>query len=196
MTPVSNNVSRFLAALGVAAMFAQCAGGGPVPQRVLAVETGVRTSIALHQGSRGVLLELQNASAAARHDVYSDRKTVPSLKVITDEELQALLDVLSAQGLFTRAARTQPPNAPELLAVTHGDERYYWPRPTVDDPPALQAFDESRRYVMAVYNSSTAYHTGKLSPKDLETENQRVRAAGEAAKARAKSAGQQQEPPK
>jgi hypothetical protein len=184
------------AALFLAALFGQCASGGPAPQRVLAIQSGVRTSVGLHHSGRGAMLELQNVSAASRRDVYSDRKTAPSLKVVSDEELQALVDVLGAQGLFTRATRTPPPSAREMLTVAHGDERYYWARPSIEDPAALQAFDESRRYLMAVYNSSTAYHTGKLSAEDLEAENQRVKAAAEAAKAHAKAAAQQQGPPK
>jgi hypothetical protein len=172
-------------------LLCQCASPGPTLQRVVTLESGQLVRISLVQVQGGQTLTLQNASYSKPADVYSDPAGDRTVKVIDDEEVQKLLDVLAGQGMFERAAPLPAGDARELIAVQQGDRRWIWSRraaSTVD----VEAFGNARVCVMAVYNSTTAYHKAQLSGRDLDAEKDRI----EKASAEARQKAEQKGPPK
>lgn len=169
---------------------AACTSQPQLP-RALVVAPGQRTRIELVDFGTKVSLVLQNGSSGSLADVYSDSRGTVSTKVIADEELQQLLDVLAAQGMFAAAGAAAAPEARAAIVVEQPDRRFVWsrPRPRPDNLDAVRAFDEGRGYVMTVYNSATAFHA--LDEEEMAA----MRAAIQRAKAGQRGAGLPQNPP-
>lgn len=166
-----------------------CASGPTLP-RELAVVNGQPTAVALHQiaqtrSRNDLTLTLVNLSALPERPdraIYEADSRDPGLKFLGDDELQALLDVLAAKGMFAVATPTPAPDAIDVLVVEHGGRRWTWSRRQRGMQVAEQSFHEARAYFMAAYNSVVAYHgTGSGRP-DLESEAAQKRRAGNAAR--------------
>ena len=165
-------------------LLAGCADSSPDLPRVLEIEAGRRTRIViLDQAGRS--FALQNLSSGSRPEVYGDTSGTTLAKVVTDADLQQLLDVLASKGLFERATSAAAPGAKSVLVVEQPGRSFYWSRPAVDptrgpdEQPGVKAFAEGRAYVLSIYNSEVAYHAGSLesfSPenrKKIEAERRR-----------------------
>lgn len=166
------------------ALLCQCATSGPPVQRVLQVEPGQMVRVSLLQVQNGQALTLQNASYSKPADVYSDPATDRAVKVVDDEEMQKLLDVLAGQGLFDRATSLPAGDARETITVQQGDRRWVWSR-RPGSVAEIEAFGKGRICVMTLYNSTTAYHKAQLSSQDLEAEQRRIEQASAAARQKA-----------
>ncbi|MGE3174730.1 MAG: hypothetical protein AB7O97_19015 [Planctomycetota bacterium] len=142
--------------------------------REVQIEPGRRTLVSLADLRSGHTLVLQNLSSGSRGDIYGDDGSSDLVKVVPDESLQQLLDVLAAQGMFAQATSTPAPGARAVLTVELPERRYVWSRPTPSAATLeqIQAFEAGRGYVLAVYNSETAYHRGSV--QDLYHEGSEV----------------------
>lgn len=171
------------ALLLLAACSATGCASGPALPRELSVRAGQPTAVALLQVKDDLRLTLVNLSAVPEDSaIYEADSHDPGCKFLADEELQALLDVLAAKGMFQVATPTPAPGAIDVLVVEHGGQRWTWSRRQRGVQVAEQNFHEARAYFMAAYNSVVAYHgTGRGRP-DLDSEAARKRRAGNAAR--------------
>jgi hypothetical protein len=163
-------------------LFSACAAASPVVSSAVRIEAGRRTRILLSDLRSGQTLVLQNLSSGSRSEVYGDSQGNASVKVVADDTLQQLIDVLAAQGMFAQSTAMPAPGARAVLAVEQPGRNYVWSRP---DPAAatleqVRAFDEGRGYVMAVYNSETSYHQRDVDalPKELRQKIEQAKSAG------------------
>jgi hypothetical protein len=181
------------ALLALLVLFAQCASQAGLPH-VVTIASGKRTRVLLTQIDSRQTLALQNESSGSQKQIYSDSAGDLAEKVVADDELQRLVDLLAQQGMFQKAGAGAAPGAKELLVVEQDGKRWIWSRLNAAQTTAdeLMAFSRARTYVMAVYNSAVAYHTRKLTGKDLEAERERVLQSSKAALQKAENQG----PPK
>ncbi len=174
-------------------LFAACAASSPSLPRALTIHPGERTRIAVSDLASGRIFALQNQSAGSRDEVYGEANGNSMVKVVSDQQLQQLLDVLAAQGMFAHAGNAAVPGARAAIAIDSSGGRIVWSRPT---PAAgtldeVHAFEAGRGYVLALYNSETSYHLGTIDSFDPAT-RARIQSESE----RAKAATSRQGPPK
>ncbi len=164
-----------------------CASGPDLPRAVTVTE-GQRTVVALQQTASKLLLTLQNDSAARPAEVYSG--AADGRKVVADAQLQALLDVFTANGMFEQSLGAVPPDARDVLTVVQGERRWIWARRQLGVQQTEQSFHEARAYFLQLYNSAVAYHgrPGDERP-NFRDENTRAASEAEAAKQKLESAG-------
>jgi hypothetical protein len=168
--PSSWSTLLLLAACTVAG----CASGPQLP-RALEVAEGELTTVRLLQIEGKLQLSLQNESAGHADQVYAALSPDPSRKVVSDADLQALLDVFAGQGMFAQSLAQVPPDARDVLTVQAGDRTWTWVRRQRGVQQGEAAFHEARAYFLALYNSSVAYHgTGEDRP-DFGTESRRAK---------------------
>lgn len=157
-----------------------CVGGPNLPREVQ-VQQGERTLVRLMQFQQNQAMSLQNASSGSANDVYSDRRADPLAKVVSDAQLQALLDVLAEKGVFKLGASSVPPDARDALVVQQGNRRWVICR----RQPGLQQeelpFHEAKAYFLSVWNSATSYHSADVDPADLRAEQERIKAGSRGA---------------
>ena len=137
-------------------LLAQCAGSS-LP-RALTVQKGERTTVVAQ--TRGMSLKLLNASAVSREKTYSDPQSDLSTKIVDDEAMQGLLDILAKEGFFDLAG---PGIAPVVgsLTVEQGERRFTMNPPVVTDPkdPQLLIFGRCHEYVRATFNQTMGFQT-------------------------------------
>lgn len=168
------------AVLLAAGFFAGCASDPGLP-RAVTIEDGRPVRVQLQRVRERQTFLLQNASSAEPADFYRDAS--PFGKIVPDAQLQALLDVLAAKGMFATGTTSVPPDARDVLVVDQAGQRWIWARRRLGVQQDEAAFHEARAYFLEVYNSSTAYRPSALPP-DLKAEGERVRQEAEAARAR------------
>lgn len=151
--PLALRTSLLLATLGLAA----CSS---LP-RSITVREGEPTTFSL-VSRRGPKLTLQNASSGKTQDIYG-KANDQLRKVVSDAELQALLDVFTAEKLFEQSVPRLPGNARDVLRLQQGPQSWMWARRGSFNDPREAAFNEARGYFLSLYNGSTAYHTGPSS---------------------------------
>jgi hypothetical protein len=181
-------------------LFGGCAGAAPT-RRDLAITSGERTRVAVVLMANQQSFTLQNASAAAKADVYRDSKTPPGLKVIGDARLQALLDVMAENNFFQQAAPVAAADSREVIYVEQGGRRWVLSRRPlqVGGEGVIAAFNTLKTYVLSVYNDTTGFQNSTaVTESELKAERERIRANGAAAKAKAEAAGgdKKLEPPR
>lgn len=173
--------SMLLSAAAAAALLLlqACASPSPALQRAVEIEPGRRTRVAFVDFSSNVALVLQNASSGSPEEVYSDQTGNAMVKVVEDEELQRLLDVLAEVGMFHHARTAPLPEARSALVVEHEGGRMVWTRPTAGpgNLAEVRAFDQGRGYVMAVYNIAIALHSRTLDDPDMARVRQSIQEA-------------------
>jgi len=125
--------------------------------RSVVVEQGRATTIAL-DSRNGPTLTLQNASCKAPAEVYSEGSDTLR-KVVPDVEMQALLDVFTAEELFALSVPNVPAGARDVLRLEQGSERWIWARRGSHVDPREAGFVKARAYFLQLYNGSTAYHS-------------------------------------
>lgn len=157
-----------------------CASDPGLP-RAVTIEPGRPVRVLLQRTSQAQTFLLQNASSTEAADFYRDAG--PFAKVVPDAQLQALLDVLAAKGLFAAGNVPVAGDAREMLAVEQSGQRWAWARRRGGTAAEAVAFQEALAYFLEVYNSSTAYHPSEQTP-DLMAERDRLRREAEAARAR------------
>lgn len=163
-------------------LLAGCAGASTLP-RTVAIEPGKRFRVWLQDDGRAFVL--QNQSSGSRSEVYEDTRADSLTKVVRDEALQNLLDMLSAHGMFARTASAPAPGARAVIAVESPDRTWFWSRPTATPTTVdeIRVFEEGRAYVMSVYNSEPAYRSGSIDsfPPDVQRRirEERAKAAGQ-----------------
>lgn len=140
----------------------------------------------------GPKLTLRNDSGGNPNDIYSEAVDQLS-KVVPDAELQALLDVFTAEKLFELSIPGLPGNARDVLKLQQGGKTWFWVRRGSFIDPREQAFNKARSYFLSLYNGSTAYHSGPSSddgryPAFL-TEKQQQRRQKELQKLKERQAG-------
>lgn len=174
--PSPRSLLRLFAALAVAG----CAGAPALP-RVIAIAPGELTTVQLLQVDGKLTLSLQNESAGLAKDVYVGNSADPGRKVVADADLQALLDVFAADGMFAQVVPHVPPDARDVLTVQSGGRSWTWVRRQRGVQQGEAVFHEARAYFLALYNSNIAYHgTGRGRP-DFERESSRVQVDAAAA---------------
>lgn len=161
-------------------LFAACAASSPDLPRVVTVtpETAVRIVLTDVKNDRS--LAVQNAAASAARRRADSRAVV---KVVRDEDLQTLLDVLAEKGLFEHGTARPLPDAIDLLTVENGTEHWHWARRKLGVQAEEMAFHESRSYFLAVFNNAVDYRRSTVDRDGLEAEQQRVK-QGESPKRR------------
>ncbi len=145
-------------------LLAACAASSPRLARAITIEPGNRTRVVLQEPSAGASFVLQNRSSGSRAQVYGDARGDAMAKVVDDNRMQQLLDVLAEQGLFAHATATQDASARAAITVEHQDRVYCWTRAPrhKHNTDVIRQFDECRGYVLAVFNSETSYHARQL----------------------------------
>ena len=111
---------------------------------------------------KGPKLTLRNDSSGNPNEIYSGAADQLS-KVVPDAQLQALLDVFTADKLFELSIPSVPSNARDVLRLEQSGKTWYWVRRGSFVDPREQAFNKARTYFLSLYNGSTAYHTGPSS---------------------------------
>ena len=147
-------MSLLLCAAGLAA----CATSLP---RSLTIQPGETSTFSLVSRS-GPKLTLRNDSSGNPDVIYSEANDQLS-KVVPDAELQALLDVFTADELFDLSLPSVPGNARDVLRLEKGGQQWNWVRRGSFTDPREEAFNKARAYFLSLYNGSTAYHSGPSS---------------------------------
>lgn len=170
----STSAAFWLAAFCAAA---GCAGVPSLP-RAVTVEEGRRTTVRLIQfADGGRAFTLQNDSSGRAVEVYSDTQIDPATKVVSDVQLQRLLDVFADSGLFVGASSSVPAEARSAIIITQNGRRHAL-HGAFYEAARKQAFSRAQAYFLTVYNGATAYHSADLHRRDLEAERDRARRDG------------------
>ncbi|MFT7535623.1 MAG: hypothetical protein ACI85K_001576 [Hyphomicrobiaceae bacterium] len=175
VAPLTVRISLHLcAAVLCATLLASCSG---LP-RSLTISPG-ETSVFALISRQGPKLTLRNDSGGKPNDIYSEAADQLS-KVVPDAELQALLDVFTADKLFELSIPSVPGNARDVLRLEQGGRTWFWVRRGSFTDPREQAFNKGRSYFLSLYNGSTAYHSGPSSddgryPTFLDEKQQQIR---------------------
>lgn len=193
-------VPRFAMLLAAACGIVGCSSAPELPRAVTVTE-GQRTVVGLFQVGSKLQLSLQNESAdrASANDaapqvpepgqtvtLYS-KGSADGRKVVSDAELQALLDVFAANGMFDRSLAAAPPDARDVLTVEHGGRRWLWVRRQLGMQASEQSFHEARAYFLQLYNTAIAYHGAGRDKPNFKEESTRAAIEGEAAKSKLES---------
>ena len=149
----------FAAPLGALSWLAACAA--PELPRVVQVTAGQRTRVVLDVVSSNRTFVLQNESSGPRDLVYGDKSVAAGTKVVDDAQLQQLLDVLAAKGMFAQAADKPAPDARDVLAVEHGGRTWCWSRRLAGQAAAELPFHEAKAYFLTAYNAAVAYRADR-----------------------------------
>lgn len=167
-----------------------CVGGANLP-RELQVQPGQRTTVRLmqFQQNQSQVLTLQNASSGSAAEVYSDKRADPFAKVVSDAQLQALLDVFAEKGVFRNGLASVPPEARDALIVQQDDRRWVFSRRQAGLQQEELPFHEAKAYFLSVWNSATAYHTPGDERPDLKAEQDRLRTEAQKRKLEAQGGG-------
>lgn len=170
--PRTVRISLLIAAIGLA-------GCSSLPRSVT-IEQGKSSSFAL-VSKNGPVLTLRNDSGGHKGDVYSGGQDTLA-KVVPDAEMQALLDIFTAEDLFKLSLPSLPGGARDVLRFESGGKRWFWARRGSYTDPREAAFNKARAYFLSLYNGSTAYHSGPSSndgryPEFLTPQEQARRAA-------------------
>jgi hypothetical protein len=188
---VSEPPPGFAVLLLAAGLVVGCQSEPSLPRSVT-IESGQPTHIALVQVRGGMKLELQNASSSDAEAVYSSAQANQLAKVVPDAQLQALLDVFTAKGMFATSITSVPPDARDVLTVDQPGRRWTWVRRQAGVQAAEADFNEAKAYYLELYNSATAWHRGSGARPDLLSEKDRVKADGDAAKKKLENLGRKQ----
>jgi hypothetical protein len=179
----ARTILLFAVAAGVAAApltLAGCASPPDLPRAVV-VESGQPTTLALHQRRSDLRITLRNDSSRPPVEVYSSAQSDPREKVVPDAELQALLDVYTACGLFEHSLADAPADARDVIVLDQPGRRWAWIRRGHGAPghgaPGDAAFDVAQQYFLAIYNGNSAYHGGS-GDTNFNAEAARLREAG------------------
>ncbi len=182
--------TKFAVLLAAACALAGGCASGPNLPRALAIEAGRRTTVRMMQFSTGQVFSLQNASSGSADDVYSDKRADPLAKVIPDEQLQKLLDVLAEKGAF-QGTSTVPPDARDALIVQQDEKRWAFYRRQAGLQQEELAFHEAKAYFLSVWNGATAYHTTDPDTTDLKAAQDKAKADAQAMKRKLESGSRQ-----
>jgi len=159
-----------------------CAAPASVLPRALTVNTGERVRVALSDDGGAQICTVQTASSGSRNQVYSDPTADGWTKVLPDQGVQQLLDLLAAKGLFEHGSPAPIPGARDMLLVEAGDRLWCWARqPGAAQQQAL-AFLEAKSYFLTAWNQAVAYSSAAVRKEDLEAARARARQGAEAAK--------------
>lgn len=144
-------------------LLAACASSSALP-RAVTIPAGERVRVVLLDVARNRAFALQNLSSGSRREIYADTGNDTLVKVVDDTRLQQLLDVLAARGMFERAGDAPVPGARAAIAVELQGRRLVWSRPVPNgtNTTDVQAFEEGRGYVLAIYNDETAYQKARI----------------------------------
>jgi hypothetical protein len=113
-------------------------------------------------------LTLQNASSGSKEQIYRDTAGDSTLKIVGDEQLEALLTALDSEGMAEKAAAAPLPGARALIVLEQGDRRKVWSRPVpAADIAGTSSFDKGLRYVVALYNGTPAYHARDINDPEM-----------------------------
>ena len=129
--------------------------------RSLTVRPGETATISLVYKS-GPRFTLRNDSGGSPGKIYSGGGDQLS-KVVPDAELQALLDVFTAEKLFDLSQSSLPGNSRDVLRLDQGGKTWFWARRGSFTDPREAAFNKASQYFLSLYNGSTAYHSGPSS---------------------------------
>jgi len=182
-TAPTRTSALLLAALATLAITSCASGPAPGPVRVT---PGQRTTVRLVQFTTNQAFSLQNVSSGTAADVYSDAEGDRFAKVVTDAEMQALLDVLAAKGAFANPSATVPTGARDALIVQQGERRWLFARQRFGLQEAELPFHEAKACFLSVWNGATAYHSSKQAP-DFPAESDRMRADSAAQREKARA---------
>lgn len=151
-----------------------CGTSSPALPRVLTVTSGERVQITLitDQGER--VFKVQNASSGSRNEVYSDPESQAWTKVLPDKDLQQLLDVLTAQGLFEYSAAAPIATARDTLMVESAGRSWYWAHNNSDLATLRQKFLAAESYFLTAWNQAVAYSSTSMNRADLEAASARA----------------------
>lgn len=186
--PSTSLVIAVLTAL-LSVLLSGCASGPDIasgPQ----IEPGRRTVVRYVQFTSSQVFSLQNASSGSKAEVYGDAQRDRSVKVVGDGELQALIDILTENGMLDKATATAAPDARESLVIEMPDRRWIWTRQGrgLEDVD----FHNARGYFLAMFNSAVAYHgNADEEVPDLEGQRQRIRRDANAAREKLLRLGRQ-----
>jgi hypothetical protein len=181
----------FAVLLMAAGLVVGCQGGPSLPRSVT-IESGQPTHVKLVQVQGQMQFELQNASSADTAAYYSSEKANPLAKVVPDAQLQALLDVFTAKGMFQTSITSVPPDARDVLTVEQPGHRWTWARRQRGLQAAEADFHEAKSYFLELYNSATAWHRSSADRPDLFSEQSRIKAEADAAKKKLEELGRKQ----
>jgi hypothetical protein len=139
----------------------------PKLRRQVTIAEGQQVRVVL-AGTSTRPLELRNLPHSSPQAFYSDPQTSSTTKIVADAELQTLLDVLAATGMFAAAGPTEPPGSKDTLTVEIDGKRHVWSRPRArqENLAAIKAFDQGRNYVISLFNSTMSLHTTDLASPD------------------------------
>ena len=157
VVPLTVRISLLICATVLATVLAACSA---LP-RSLIIHPG-ETSVFALISRKGPKLTLRNDSSGNPNEIYSGAADQLS-KVVPDAQLQALLDVFTADKLFELSIPSVPGNARDVLRLEQSGKIWYWVRRGSFVDPREQAFNKARTYFLSLYNGSTAYHTGPSS---------------------------------
>lgn len=158
-----------------------CGSTLPALPRALTVTPGERVQIALITDKGERVFRVQNASSGSRNEVYSDPKSQAWTKVLSDKDLQQLLDVLTAQGLFEHSTAAPTPTARETLMVENEGQRWYWAHNTSDLADLRSKFLAAESYFLTAWNQAVAYSSTSMSREDLEAARARAQRSSDEA---------------
>jgi hypothetical protein len=181
----------FAVLLVAAGLVVGCQSAPSLPRSVT-IESGQPTHVTLVQVQDGKKFELRNESSGDAAAVYSNANANPLAKVVPDAQLQALLDVFSAKGMFATSVTSVPPDARDVLTVDQPGRRWTWARRQRGVQTAETDFHEAKSYFLEVYNSATAWHRSSSESHDLFSEQSRVKADADAAKKKLENLGRKQ----
>ena len=177
--------SRCSTALGAALLLLLPACASSPPR----VAKGQRTRVLLVDTQQNRTQTLQNASGGSREQIYGDKAGDSSLKIVSDEQLEALLTALDSVGMAAKATPAPLPGARALIVLEQGERRQVWSRPLpAADAEGVAAFDKGRFYVLEVFNGTPAYHARDLNDPEMA----RIRKAIADEKAKQQQPGQKQ----
>ncbi len=152
----------------------QCASG-PAIKRAMTLGAGERAEIVFTEGS--MRLSMINASSISPETAYSKASGDIMTKVIADEQMQRLLDGLSALDFFSRAEPARSREAKAAIEVVHRGRRHVMARRPlkISSVKDVGEFHQCAALVRYFYDNARAYHTGvNIRGNDFKALNEKL----------------------
>jgi hypothetical protein len=111
-------IALTLGTCGLAALAGSC-GGTPELKRAVTVAPDDAVAVSYWSGKTGTVLIVRNARAGSRASeaVSGPKEATVSTREVTNEKIQALLDLLASSGFFDLAQRSQGARSNSTLTV-------------------------------------------------------------------------------
>lgn len=123
--------------------------------------------------SNGPTLTIANNSWLSNAEAQTALRTNQSLKIVSDDALQRLLDVLGGCKFFDYSTSVEPPRSHTMLTIYSDDQPYVMTSKN-RVAEAMEAWVSSLGLFMTAYNTAESFTGRNMSAEQLKAASNRL----------------------